>query len=393
MSGMQLYFGIVEDVDDPLESGRIKARVFGVHAALKADVPTDVLPWAQCMQGAFNSSFSGIGESPTGMEIGQTVVVVFLDPLKQFPLILGAMSGMNEEFVLKLFHADIPRDSSNYGFQQILVEGYEEAPDTNVQARSEEVHPYHENRLENVTEGILPEGETFTEPDSTMTDSKYPHSKVWETSGGHLIEIDNTEGNERILVIHKSGSFMEMSNEGMISKITGNNYDIVAGDDNIHVEGMVNISIEGDVNLRTGGKINVENPETYINTAGNTHIITGADTTVETTGNTTVETAGNTHVTTGADTTVETVGHTLIKSDGSTVVESPTIDLGVNGSEPMVMGNAMATWISSELMPFLNTHNHIGNMGSPTSPPVAPFAAGTAASGGPVYSKNNTTQK
>ena len=82
MQGMNLYFGIVEDVMDPLESGRIKARVFGVHASLKIEMPTDTLPWAQCMQGVYNSSFSGLGESPTGVEIGQLVVVTFLDPFK-----------------------------------------------------------------------------------------------------------------------------------------------------------------------------------------------------------------------------------------------------------------------------------------------------------------------
>ena len=50
---MDLKYGIVESVEDELESGRVKVRVFGVHTANKKVLPTDDLPSARVMTGGF----------------------------------------------------------------------------------------------------------------------------------------------------------------------------------------------------------------------------------------------------------------------------------------------------------------------------------------------------
>ena len=39
--------GIVVSVNDPLELGRLKVRIFGVHDANTSDISEGDLPWAQ----------------------------------------------------------------------------------------------------------------------------------------------------------------------------------------------------------------------------------------------------------------------------------------------------------------------------------------------------------
>lgn len=78
-------------------------------------------------------------------------------------------------------------------------------------------------------------------------------------------------------------------------------------------------------------------------------------------------------------------------------VNAPKIDLGEAADlEPSVLGDKLATWIKSELKQWLDTHQHIGNLGSPTSAasiaPAGPFQVGTAAQGGDVYSDKNRNQ-
>lgn len=74
-------------------------------------------------------------------------------------------------------------------------------------------------------------------------------------------------------------------------------------------------------------------------------------------------------------------------------VDSPKIDLGDSGLEPSVLGDQLASWIA-DLETWLNTHQHIGNLGVPTSPAnaVKPYSAGPGAKGGGVYSKKNRNQ-
>lgn len=82
-----------------------------------------------------------------------------------------------------------------------------------------------------------------------------------------------------------------------------------------------------------------------------------------------------------------------IDVEGSAFLRAPNIQLGEDDNvEPSVLGDQLANWINSELIPWLNSHQHVGNMGSPTSAPVAQFQAGSAESGGAVYSTRNTNQ-
>lgn len=91
-----------------------------------------------------------------------------------------------------------------------------------------------------------------------------------------------------------------------------------------------------------------------------------------------------------------------LKSDGGVVintkqpvtVNSPQINLGEESDlEPSVLGKKM--WEAMEKLKLeLDTHQHIGNLGAPTSPAmgVKPFEMEGLLSGGDVYSKKNKNQ-
>ena len=55
------FTGVVEDVMDPKEMGRLRIRCFGYHTADKAQIPTDKLPWALVMLRVTSASMAGVG--------------------------------------------------------------------------------------------------------------------------------------------------------------------------------------------------------------------------------------------------------------------------------------------------------------------------------------------
>lgn len=86
--------------------------------------------------------------------------------------------------------------------------------------------------------------------------SKYPYNKSYKSESGHLKEIDDTPGYERLLDQHATGTYQEMQSDGnLITKVVNDKYTIVAGDGYVTVEGDVVVNVMGDCNLRVGGYI------------------------------------------------------------------------------------------------------------------------------------------
>ena len=79
LNGFVWFFGVVEDILDPLKVGRVKVRCYDWHTSNKGELPTNQLPWAQVMMPANNAAISGIGTSPNGLKQGSWVVGFFLD--------------------------------------------------------------------------------------------------------------------------------------------------------------------------------------------------------------------------------------------------------------------------------------------------------------------------
>jgi predicted chitinase len=90
-NGGQFYIGVVEDRIDPLQIGRVRVRVVGVHTHDKTVLPTSDLPWAMLMQPATG----GTGAIAIGPAEGTTCIVIFNDwPENQQPIVIGALGGI-----------------------------------------------------------------------------------------------------------------------------------------------------------------------------------------------------------------------------------------------------------------------------------------------------------
>lgn len=90
------WIGIVEDNIDPVGMGRVKVRVLGYYSDNNEELPTDKLPWAQVMQPTTSASYSGIGTSPTGLQVQSWVIGFFADGRRgQFPIVMGTLPGIH----------------------------------------------------------------------------------------------------------------------------------------------------------------------------------------------------------------------------------------------------------------------------------------------------------
>lgn len=201
------FTAIVEEVLDPEKLGRIKARIFGYHSPDKNVMPTENLPWAMVALPVTGASTNGIGFTPHGLIKDSHVIGFFVDGKSaQLPMIIFSFPGKADD-----------------------------VPDVNKLARGETVQK------------TMDDAGTWSEKASGAAPS-YPHNKVIETTGGHVIEIDDTPGKERLHVLHKSGTFYEFHTDGsLVTSIKGSNYKVVLKDYNVHVHGNCNLNVDGNM--------------------------------------------------------------------------------------------------------------------------------------------------
>jgi len=97
--------------------------------------------------------------------------------------------------------------------------------------------------------------QSWTEPASDFK-AKYPYNNATLTESGHLQEMDDTPGGERIRTQHKTGTYVEMQADGSeVHKIVGDGYEIVVKNKNVLISGMCHVTIEGDSNLHVKGNM------------------------------------------------------------------------------------------------------------------------------------------
>jgi hypothetical protein len=105
-------------------------------------------------------------------------------------------------------------------------------------------------------EGVTKTREVETEEQDDVYDEEYqeyksavyPFNHVFESESGHITEVDDSPGAERMYRQHKAGTFEEIHPDGtMVTKVIGNNYEIVIGSEKIVIKGSQNITVEGSV--------------------------------------------------------------------------------------------------------------------------------------------------
>jgi tail lysozyme/peptidase M15-like protein/Gp5-like OB domain-containing protein len=88
------FLGVVENVDDPMQIGRVQVRAIGIHPERSdGQVPTEHLPWAYVMLPTTASGTSGVG-STHGLTDGSWVFGFFMDGRDaQQPFVVGTFVG------------------------------------------------------------------------------------------------------------------------------------------------------------------------------------------------------------------------------------------------------------------------------------------------------------
>lgn len=116
--------------------------------------------------------------------------------------------------------------------------------------------------------------------------AKYPFNQVYESESGHLLEFDDTPGNERVHLYHKSGTFTEIDRNGTrVNKIIGDNYEIIERNGYVHIKGALSITVEGNANILVSNNCNLEvNGDFNADVSGDVNWAVGGDFKVKTGG-------------------------------------------------------------------------------------------------------------
>lgn len=139
-------------------------------------------------------------------------------------------------------------------------------------------------------------------------EAQYPYNKTYKSESGHLQEIDDTPGKERILTEHNSGTYQEYKPDGnFVTKVIKDNYTIVCGDDYVTVEGRATVHITGDCQLRVGGFLTVTADKGM-------NFVTKGDYRVKAKSISMESTSGDVNIKSAKDTKLTTAEKTSIKS-------------------------------------------------------------------------------
>ena len=261
IDGFRWFIGVVEDRNDPEKASRVRVRCFGYHDDDLDKIPTKDLPWAQVLTPTDTPSMAGMGNTPHFLVEGSHVFGFFLDAnFMQRPVIVGSIPGK------PIDDADI---SKGFFDPTDVYPKTVNEPDTNRLIRGSigETHPalikrrgmrqtsvplstkpfFAANVQPGVTEDVR---KTWNEP-SPKSDAPtfYPFNHVHESESGHIHEVDDTPGGERLLQQHISGTFTEIHPTGdKVVKVVGESYEIVIKDKSILIEGDLNVTVNGNKN-------------------------------------------------------------------------------------------------------------------------------------------------
>jgi len=288
-AGFQWFVGVVEDRKDPQTLGRLRVRCLGYHTENLLKLATKDLPWAHVMNPITSATVSGLGQSPLGAVEGTWVVGFFQDGSDaQQPIIIGTLPGVPSQVPTK-----IPVDKDgNYpgnGYQDYVSAAYpkyKDETDVNRLSVNDENLPHSSltirkadldtsvgtAQIDGIFDGVAPitadldidNGGQWDEP-TTPYDSEYPYNHVYESEAGHIREMDDTPGKERIHERHSSGSGYEIHPDGSkVTRVKKDNYTITTNDDFTHIQGTQRHTTDEGVRIRVnangaeGNNYNIE---------------------------------------------------------------------------------------------------------------------------------------
>ena len=265
-NGFQWFVGVVEDRSDPKTLGRLRVRCLGYHTEDLIKLKTSDLPWAHVMNPITSATVSGLGQTPLGAVEGTWVVGFFQDGSDaQQPIIIGTLPGVPSE---------LPNTKSNEGFQDAVNGVYPKYTETDVNRLAvndadlphstltirkadrttatgrADFDPIEIGRANTTAKQIDgDDGTNFSEPETPYA-AEYPHNHVYESEAGHVREIDDTPGAERIHERHANGTGYELHPNGdKVTRVKKDNYDLTYGQHFTHIRGNQSTTVNGGVKV------------------------------------------------------------------------------------------------------------------------------------------------
>tara|TARA_A200000159_G_scaffold164954_1_gene198063 strand:+ start:2149 stop:3186 length:1038 start_codon:yes stop_codon:yes gene_type:complete len=297
------YYGVVEDRNDPLKVGRVRVRVRGVHTDNKQYIASPDLPWSQVIVPTTSAGLSGFGFNHSLVE-GSTVFGMFRDNDQQDFIVMGVAPGVSQSGYKETPKGEIINRTVEAGFNDPRRKTQSEYANTTdglnppAGARPNELtlaldtSPQTPKALKLDYEGKGSEIDEYTEADKTLPyyplsdyydesdinrfargtgtyehrddvpvkpkeierQSLYPFNKVLYTESGHMVEMDDTRGYERLAVEHRSGTFYEIHKDGsQVHRVVNDNYTVICKDDEVLIGGKCTIKILGDADIDIHG--------------------------------------------------------------------------------------------------------------------------------------------
>lgn len=286
MDGFLWWVGVVESRQDPLGLGRVKVRVFGIHSDSLTDIPTNDLPWATVMHSGNDRSFATPREA-------DYVFGFFVDGRSgQNPIVMGVLpgyftqpadqgSGFHDLRTLALLKTsprkpvsrtynkdgtginlteiDLSSNTALAGLRHPTAEEKDRESISGVVRGQALDNTVIQARKSSLDKAVVTAGGAQWDEPAPAYNPLYPYNSANETESGHVFELDDTPGNERIHIAHRNGSFIEWYPSGTrVEKITKSKYEIIMGDDHVHIMGKVQITIQGDAAIRVVGDCNIQ---------------------------------------------------------------------------------------------------------------------------------------
>jgi hypothetical protein len=162
------------------------------------------------------------------------------------------------------------------------------------------------------------DGTAFNEP-TTPYNAQYPYNHVHESESGHIREIDDTPGAERIHERHSSGTGYEIHPDGSkVTRVKKDNYDLVTGDDFAHIKGSSSTTVDGGVRVFVNADSSTDDQNYTIEVGNNANVNIQVNK-----GNVNVSTLGE------GDINLNSTGNINMQTSGFRL-QAQTVDIAVN---------------------------------------------------------------
>ena len=202
------------------------------------------------------------------------------------------------------------------------------------------------------------------------TPSQYPFCQTQESLSGHVIEIDDTRGIERLLIKHSSGSGVEMRSDGtiiistmrnQITVVNGQQTIRVEGDAKMHYDGNLDVTVAGDYTLDVKGNMITNVGEDIAETSKNKTTITGNKKDVANGTRYQMTTKSFTDMTLKERDTVVKGNHDIVSEKETTVASTGNVK--VSSESEMAIASSQSLQIGSQLTNVFGSTGTIGGEG------------------------------